>query len=112
MAEARRCVAKALARTVRFDADIFDEEALARVIALKRAWYAATGADDYFSKPHRIDLMDRLLHTRDPVFAGMLAIPHVGDHLVAAQRPVAQTVWSFMDFGLVRRGGAVFTVRM
>jgi CelD/BcsL family acetyltransferase involved in cellulose biosynthesis len=29
-------------------------------------------------------LMHRLLHTRDPAFAGILSTLHVGDHLVAA----------------------------
>ena len=51
---------------------------------LKRAQYAATGGQDYFSEPNRIELMRRLLHTRDPAFAGILSTVHIGDHLVAA----------------------------
>jgi CelD/BcsL family acetyltransferase involved in cellulose biosynthesis len=86
MAEARRCIAKA-DRThgpVRFAADVVDDEALAWVITLKRAQYAATGARDYFSEPHRIEMMHRLLHTRGPGFAGILSTLHIGDDLVAA----------------------------
>jgi CelD/BcsL family acetyltransferase involved in cellulose biosynthesis len=86
MGEARRAAAKA-ERThgpVRFAADVIDDAALARVIELKRAQYAATGARDYFSKPNRIQLMHQLMDTRDPAFAGVLSTLHIGDHLVAA----------------------------
>jgi CelD/BcsL family acetyltransferase involved in cellulose biosynthesis len=86
MSQARRRAAKA-ERTlgpVRFAADVVDDQALARVIELKRAQYAATGARDYFSQPDRIELMRRLLHTRDVGFAGILSTVHIGDHLVAA----------------------------
>lgn len=86
MSQARRRAAKA-ERTygpVRFAADVVDDAALARVIELKRAQYAATGARDYFSEPDRIELMHRLLHTRDTAFAGILSTLHIGDHLVAA----------------------------
>jgi CelD/BcsL family acetyltransferase involved in cellulose biosynthesis len=86
MGQARRRAAKA-ERTygsVRFAADVVDNAMLARVIELKRAQYAATGSRDYFRQPDRIGLMHRLLHTRDPAFAGILSTLHVGDHLVAA----------------------------
>ena len=86
MSQARRRAAKA-ERTlgpVRFAADVVDDQALARVIELKRAQYAATGARDYFRQPDRIELMRRLLHTRDVAFAGILSTVHIGDHLVAA----------------------------
>jgi CelD/BcsL family acetyltransferase involved in cellulose biosynthesis len=86
MGQARRRAAKA-ERTygsVRFAADVVDDALLARVIELKRAQYAATGSRDYFRQPDRIDLMHRLLHTRDPAFAGILSTVHVGEHLVAA----------------------------
>jgi CelD/BcsL family acetyltransferase involved in cellulose biosynthesis len=86
MGQARRRAAKA-ERTlgpVRFAADVVDDAALARVIALKRGQYAATGARDYFSESNRIELMSRLLHTRDPAFAGILSTVHIGDDLVAA----------------------------
>jgi CelD/BcsL family acetyltransferase involved in cellulose biosynthesis len=86
MGQARRRAAKA-ERTlgpVRFAADVVDDAALARVIALKRGQYAATGARDYFSESNRIELMSRLLHTRDPAFGGILSTVHIGDDLVAA----------------------------
>jgi CelD/BcsL family acetyltransferase involved in cellulose biosynthesis len=84
--QARRRAAKA-ERThgpVRFAADVVDDAVLRRVIELKRAQYAATGGRDYFRQPDRIELVHRLLHTRDPAFAGILSTLHVGDSLVAA----------------------------
>jgi CelD/BcsL family acetyltransferase involved in cellulose biosynthesis len=86
MGQARRRAAKA-ERThgpLRFAADVVDDAALARLIELKRAQYAATGGRDYFRQPDRVELMRRLLHTRDPGFAGILSTVHIGDHLVAA----------------------------
>lgn len=86
MGQARRRTAKAT-RTygpVRFEADVVDDEALGRVIELKRAQYAATGARDYFAEPSRIDLLARLLHTRETEFAGILSTLYVGPHLFAA----------------------------
>lgn len=86
MGQARRRSAKA-ERTygpVRFAADEVDEDALARVVALKRAQYAATGAKDYFDEPDRLDLLTRLMHTRDPAFAGILSTLYAGPHLLAA----------------------------
>jgi CelD/BcsL family acetyltransferase involved in cellulose biosynthesis len=61
-----------------------DHEALARVVELKRAQYAATGVRDYFAEPDRLDLLTRLLHTRDTEFGGVLSTLHAGPHLVAA----------------------------
>lgn len=86
MGQARRRAAKAERTygTVRFAADIVDETALDRVIELKRAQYAATGAGDYFAEPDRRELLTRLLHTRDPGFAGVLSTLHAGDRLLAA----------------------------
>jgi CelD/BcsL family acetyltransferase involved in cellulose biosynthesis len=86
MGQARRKAAKA-ARTygdIRFSADVVDEAALARVIELKRGQYEATGVNDYFAEPYRVDLLSRLLHTRDPSFAGVLSTLHAGPHLLAA----------------------------
>jgi CelD/BcsL family acetyltransferase involved in cellulose biosynthesis len=86
MGQARRRAAK-VERThgpVRFAADVVDDAVLGQVIELKRAQYAATGGRDYFRQPDRIELMHRLLHTRDPGFAGILSTIHIGDHLVAA----------------------------
>jgi CelD/BcsL family acetyltransferase involved in cellulose biosynthesis len=86
MGQARRRAAKAERAhgPVRFAADVIDDTVLGQVIELKRAQYAATGSRDYFRKQDRIDLMHRLLHTRDPAFAGILSTLHIGDHLVAA----------------------------
>ena len=86
MAQARRRAAKTEREhgPIRFDADIVDAKALARVIELKRDQYAATGARDYFADPDRRDLASRLLNTRDRDFAGILSTLHAGDTLVAA----------------------------
>jgi CelD/BcsL family acetyltransferase involved in cellulose biosynthesis len=86
MNQARRRLAKA-ERTygpVRFAADVVDDQALAQVVTLKRAQYKATGANDYFADPSRVDLLTRLLHTRDAEFGGVLSTLHVGPNLVAA----------------------------
>jgi CelD/BcsL family acetyltransferase involved in cellulose biosynthesis len=86
MGQARRRTAKA-ERTygaVRFAADTVDPAALERVIELKRAQYAATGARDYFAEPGRRELLSRLLHTRDSSFGGILSTLHAGPTLVAA----------------------------
>jgi CelD/BcsL family acetyltransferase involved in cellulose biosynthesis len=86
MGQARRRTAKAEKTygSVRFAADIVDESALARVIELKRTQYASTGVRDYFAEPDRLDLLTRLLHTRDTGFGGVLSTLHAGEHLVAA----------------------------
>jgi CelD/BcsL family acetyltransferase involved in cellulose biosynthesis len=86
MSEARRGIAKATRELgpVRFEASSCDEQALAWVIAAKRAQYAATGAGDYFAPPRRRALLSQLLRTTEPGFAGMLSTVHVGDQLVAA----------------------------
>jgi CelD/BcsL family acetyltransferase involved in cellulose biosynthesis len=86
MGQARRRSAKAEREygTVRFAADVVDEPALARVVELKRAQYAETGVRDYFAEPDRLDLLSRLLHTRDSSFGGVLSTLHAGPHLVAA----------------------------
>ncbi|MFI7637446.1 GNAT family N-acetyltransferase [Nonomuraea sp. NPDC049400] len=86
MGQARRRAAKA-ERTlgpVRFEADTVDPEALEQVVRLKRAQYAATGARDYFAEPGRVELLTKLLHTRDPGFGGVLSTVHAGPHLLAA----------------------------
>src|SRR3989440_5749577 len=86
MGQARRRIAKAERELgpVKFEADIIDEDALRRVVELKRAQYAATGARDYFAEPDREALLTRLLHTRDPEFAGVLSTVYAGPHLLAA----------------------------
>ncbi|MFJ2028475.1 GNAT family N-acetyltransferase [Streptosporangium sp. NPDC087985] len=86
MGQARRRAAKAERThgTVRFVADTVDAEVLDRVVELKRAQYAATGAKDYFAESDRRNLLTRLLHTRDSSFGGILSTLHAGPHMVAA----------------------------
>ncbi len=86
MGQARRRTARAERElgTVRFAADVVDEESLRRVIELKRGQYASTGVRDYFTDPDRHELLTRLLHTRDTDFGGVLSTLHAGPHLLAA----------------------------
>ncbi|GAA0968056.1 GNAT family N-acetyltransferase [Acrocarpospora macrocephala] len=86
MGQARRRAAKAGRELgeVRFAADVVDAAALDRVIELKRAQYRTTGAADYFAEPGRAELLTRLMHTRDPDFAGVLSTLHAGPTLLAA----------------------------
>jgi CelD/BcsL family acetyltransferase involved in cellulose biosynthesis len=86
MAQARRRAAKAERELgpLRFEVDTVDEVALAKVVELKRAQYAATGARDYFAEPDRVRLLKRLMHTRDASFGGILSTIHAGPHLLAA----------------------------
>ena len=86
MGQARRRTARAERELgpIRFAADVVDEEALGRVVQLKRAQYAATGARDYFAEPDRVGLLTRLLNTRDTEFGGILSTLHAGPHLLAA----------------------------
>jgi CelD/BcsL family acetyltransferase involved in cellulose biosynthesis len=85
MNQARRRAAKAERSIgpVRFELDVVDDKALDQVIELKRRQYAATGGADYFAEPDRVELMHRLLHTRDTDFQGILSTLHIGDHLAA-----------------------------
>lgn len=86
MGQARRRAAKAGREhgPIRFEADSADPEALARVIELKRAQYAATGAADHFAEPDRIRLLESLLRTRDGSFGGVLSTLRAGPTLLAA----------------------------
>ncbi|MEO3889274.1 GNAT family N-acetyltransferase [Nonomuraea sp. B5E05] len=86
MGQARRRAAKAERELgeLRFAAASSDARALARVVELKRAQYAATGAKDYFAEPDRVRLLDGLLRARDPGFRGVLSTLHAGEHLLAA----------------------------
>lgn len=86
MGQARRRTARAERELgpVRFAADVVDAGALAEVVRLKRAQYAATGARDHFAEPGRVQLLTRLMHTRDPGFAGILSTLSAGPYLLAA----------------------------
>jgi CelD/BcsL family acetyltransferase involved in cellulose biosynthesis len=86
MGQARRRLAKA-ERTygpIRFQAAIVDDQALVKLVALKRAQYKATGATDYFADPARVDLLNRLLHTGHSDFGGVMSTLYAGPHLLAA----------------------------
>lgn len=52
--------------------------------SLKRRQYAETGARDYFADPAHVQLVHRLLQTRDPGFGGVLSAIYAGPHLLAA----------------------------
>jgi CelD/BcsL family acetyltransferase involved in cellulose biosynthesis len=86
MGQARRRTARAERDLgpVRFAADVVDDDGLRRVVELKRAQYAATGARDYFAESDRMALLSRLLHTRGSDFGGILSTLHAGPHLLAA----------------------------
>lgn len=86
MGQARRRVRKAERELgpVRFVADSRDPALLNRVVSLKRAQYAATGARDVLAAPSRRELLLRLLRTRDGSFGGVLSAVFAGPHLVAA----------------------------
>lgn len=86
MNQARRRAAKAEREhgTVKFEADSRDRDALALVIALKRAQYVATGAADHFAEPDRVRLVEGLLGVRDGSFGGVLSTLHAGPRLMAA----------------------------
>ncbi len=86
MGQARRRTARAERDLgpVRFAADVLNEDDLRRVVELKRAQYAATGARDYFAGPDRAALLTRLLRTRGTDFGGVLSTLYAGPHLLAA----------------------------
>jgi CelD/BcsL family acetyltransferase involved in cellulose biosynthesis len=86
MGQARRRAAKAEREhgTMKFVAESLDQDALDRLVQLKRDQYAATDAKDYFAEPGRRALLTRLLHTCDASFGGVLSTLHVGPKLVAA----------------------------
>jgi CelD/BcsL family acetyltransferase involved in cellulose biosynthesis len=86
MGQARRRAARAERELgpLRFEVDTVDDVALARLVELKRAQYAATGARDYFAEPDRVTLLKRLMHTRDASFGGVLSTIYAGPHLLAA----------------------------
>jgi CelD/BcsL family acetyltransferase involved in cellulose biosynthesis len=86
MGQARRRTAKAERELgpVKFAARAVDERLLDRVVELKRAQYAATGARDYFADPRHRDLLRNLMHKRDSSFGGLLSTLYAGEHLVAA----------------------------
>jgi CelD/BcsL family acetyltransferase involved in cellulose biosynthesis len=86
MAQARRRTSKVeqTQGTVRFCAEVVDDEALGEVVRLKREQYARTGARDYLAEPEHLALLTRLLHTRDGSFGGVLSTLHAGGRLVAA----------------------------
>lgn len=55
-----------------------------RLVAWKRAQYAATGQTDIFEAPWTLALLGKLRQQADPAFGGALFSLHVGGKLVAA----------------------------
>jgi CelD/BcsL family acetyltransferase involved in cellulose biosynthesis len=86
VAEARRLSRKAEREygPVRLTSDVADGALLDTVIALKRRQYAETGARDYFSDLRHVELLHRLLRTRDTDFGGLLSAIYAGPRLLAA----------------------------
>ncbi|MFI9380525.1 GNAT family N-acetyltransferase [Kutzneria sp. NPDC052558] len=86
ISQARRRAAKAERELgpVKFQVDVVDEELLGQLVELKRGQYRATGARDFFAEPDRLNLLRRLLHTRDEGFGGLLSTLHAGPNLIAA----------------------------
>ena len=86
MGQARRRAKKAEEKygTLRWTAQSTDATLLDRVIQLKRAQYAATGAKDYFADSGRRELLRILLGSTEPAFGGLLSAVFAGPHLIAA----------------------------
>jgi CelD/BcsL family acetyltransferase involved in cellulose biosynthesis len=86
ISQARRRSAKAERELgpVKFQVDVVDEELLRQLVELKRDQYRATGARDFFAEPDRLNLLHRLLHTREEGFGGLLSTLHAGPNLIAA----------------------------
>lgn len=86
VAEARRLSRKAEREygPVRLVAECTDSSVLDTLIALKRRQYAETGARDYFSDVRHVELLHRLLRTRDADFGGLLSAVYAGPDLLAA----------------------------
>lgn len=69
---------------LRFDVEDADPAALRELISWKSAQYRRTGAPDLFQSKWRTDLVERIMATRTPEFAGVLSTLRAGDRLVAA----------------------------
>lgn len=69
---------------VRLVWDAQDPDLLDRLIEIKRAQYAKTGALDFFALPGRRELMHRLLTTRVEGFGGTLSAIYADETLLAA----------------------------
>ena len=70
--------------TVQFIADSPDVSLLNSLLSLKRRQYAETGARDYFSDAAHVNLICRLLQTRQAGFGGVLSAIYAGPHMLAA----------------------------
>jgi CelD/BcsL family acetyltransferase involved in cellulose biosynthesis len=103
MAQVRRLTNKASRELgeVRLVWDAQDPALLDRLIEIKRAQYAATGAYDFFAMPRRRDLVHQLAKTNMDGFAGILSAVYAGQTLLAAQlglRDGAVLHWWFPAF--------------
>jgi CelD/BcsL family acetyltransferase involved in cellulose biosynthesis len=69
-------------------------EVLKRVIAWKSEQCRRTGALDFFARGSARALVERILHTREPAFAGALSAVYAGEALVAAHMGMrSESVW-------------------
>jgi CelD/BcsL family acetyltransferase involved in cellulose biosynthesis len=69
---------------LRFSAQSADVGALRELVRLKSAQYRNSGVRDVFAAPWPVELLEALVATRSPAFAGMLSTLHADDRLVAA----------------------------
>ncbi|MFI0357023.1 GNAT family N-acetyltransferase [Actinomadura sp. 9N407] len=68
---------------VTFAFDVRDDESLALVRKWKSDQYRAMGRTDRFARPWVVDLVDRLHHTHEDGFAGVLSMLYAGGRPVA-----------------------------
>jgi CelD/BcsL family acetyltransferase involved in cellulose biosynthesis len=70
--------------TVRFVAADLDPAAFAMLRRWKSAQYRQTNKADLFKLAWIVELFERLIHTREPCFSGLLSTLYVEDRLLAA----------------------------
>jgi CelD/BcsL family acetyltransferase involved in cellulose biosynthesis len=81
---------------LRFEASSGDPSHLQWLVERKRAQCDAKGRNDAMSTPLVRALLDRLLTTREPAFAGMLSCLWAGERLVAAHMGMrSRTRWHY-----------------
>jgi CelD/BcsL family acetyltransferase involved in cellulose biosynthesis len=81
-----RSKARKLGREVgdlRFDDDTRDREALRQLMSWKSDQYRRTGRTDRFAQPWIVELVEHLLDTDGPTFAGALSMLYAGDRPIA-----------------------------
>ncbi len=68
---------------IRFEPAVNDQAALHQLIAWKSAQYRRLGTRDRFEQSWLVRLLEHVLQTRTPMFAGLLSALYAGDDLVA-----------------------------